>query len=191
MAHCDDLFQMMQADRGRFSYLPDDPDVSMEEHRCLFEARVNSADPLFYAILEKSTGCCKGRLSYMRMVPQHGVLEIGHIYFGPDISRRRIATEAVYLLLQHAFDDLGYRRVEWKCNNDNSASKNAAIRFGFRPEGVFRKHMVVKGLNRDTAWFAMLDDDWKLMKKNYENWLDESNFHLNGNQVNSLVRPQL
>ena len=114
------------------------------------------------------------------------MIEIGNIYWGPTIARRAAATEALYLAARHVFDDLGYRRFEWKCNNLNEPSKKAALRFGFAHEGVFRQHMVVKGLNRDTAWFAMIDKDWPALRAGYEAWLAPENFDAEGRQKRRL-----
>jgi RimJ/RimL family protein N-acetyltransferase len=124
--------------------------------------------------------------SFMRMVPEHGVIEIGHIWFAPEIQRTRQATEAIFLLARHAFDDLGYRRLEWKCDSLNGPSRRAAERFGFTYEGVFRQHMVVKGRNRDTAWFSMTDGEWPIRRLAFEAWLEPDNFDDSGRQRESL-----
>jgi len=131
---------------------------------------------LFFAAVDPATGRAEGRLALMRIDPANGVIEIGHILFGPRLARTRAATEAVFLLTRHIFDDLGYRRFEWKCDDRNEPSKRAALRFGFTPEGVFRQHMVVKGESRDTAWFSMLDREWPARKRIFERWLDPDNF---------------
>jgi RimJ/RimL family protein N-acetyltransferase len=123
----------------------------------------------------------------MRIDTTHGVIEIGSILWGPAIARSRVATEALYLFARHAFEALGYRRFEWKCHNGNEPSKRAAIRFGFTYEGLFRQHMVVKGENRDTAWYAMIDIDWPLIRAGYERWLDPTNFEEAGQQRRSLA----
>jgi RimJ/RimL family protein N-acetyltransferase len=114
------------------------------------------------------------------------VIEVGGIYWGPGIARSRVTTEALYLHARYIFDDLGYRRFEWKCNDRNEPSKRAAERFGFTFEGVFRQHMIVKGESRDTAWFAMLDGDWPRLKAGYERWLDPANFDADGTQKSKL-----
>ena len=121
-----------------------------------------------------------GVASYLRMEPEHGVIEIGHIWFGTPLQRTTAATEAIYLLGKHAMEDLGYRRFEWKCNALNQKSRRAAERFGFTFEGVFRQHMVVKGRNRDTAWYALLDHEWPRVRAAFERWLDPTNFDANG-----------
>jgi RimJ/RimL family protein N-acetyltransferase len=122
----------------------------------------------------------------MRITPEHGVIEVGNILWGPRIARTRIATEALFLHARHVFDDLAYRRFEWKCNSLNEPSKRAAQRFGFTFEGVFRQHIVAKGANRDTAWFAMLDCEWPALRESYERWLDPANFDEAGRQRRSL-----
>ncbi len=122
----------------------------------------------------------------MRITPEHGVIEIGGIYWGPAIARTRIATEALFLHARYVFDDLGYRRFEWKCNDLNAPSKAAALRFGFTFEGVFRQHMIVKGANRDTAWFSMLDSEWPAIRARFERWLNPANFDADGSQLSPL-----
>jgi RimJ/RimL family protein N-acetyltransferase len=122
----------------------------------------------------------------MRIVPEHGVIEIGHIWFAPALQHTRRATEAIYLMARHAFDDLGYRRLEWKCDSLNEPSRRAAERFGFVYEGVFRQHMVVKGRNRDTAWFSIVDGEWPTVRAAFEAWLARENFDAEGRQRKSL-----
>ena len=122
----------------------------------------------------------------MRIVPEHGVIEIGSIYWGPAIARTPRATEALYLFARHIFETLGYRRFEWKCNDRNEPSKRAAKRFGFTYEGLFRQHMIAKGENRDTAWFSMLDSEWPERKATFERWLEPSNFDASGQQKTPL-----
>lgn len=169
-------------------------------HRYLFEAptdratfadwlaaKAASEDPLYFAVIDRATGRCEGRQTFMRIDTTHGVIEIGSILWGPAIARSRVATEALYLFARHAFEALGYRRFEWKCHNGNEPSKRAAIRFGFTYEGLFRQHMVVKGENRDTAWYAMIDIDWPLIRAGYERWLDPTNFEEAGQQRRSLA----
>jgi RimJ/RimL family protein N-acetyltransferase len=123
----------------------------------------------------------------MRIVPEHGVIEIGSILWGPGMARSRLATEALYLAARHVFEDLGYRRFEWKCNDRNEPSKRAALRFGFRPEGVFRQHMWAKGANRDTAWFALLDNEWRGLAPGYQRWLAAENFDAAGRERRKLA----
>ncbi len=143
-------------------------------------------DPLFYAIIDLESGKVAGRQALMRMDVANGSIEIGSIYWGPLLSRKRGATEACYLFMKHAFEDLGYRRFEWKCNDHNAPSKRAAERFGFACEGVFRQHMVIKGESRDTTWFSIIDSEWPALKAGYESWLDSANFDSAGQQLSSL-----
>jgi RimJ/RimL family protein N-acetyltransferase len=145
-----------------------------------------SEDPLFFAILDSVSGRAVGYASFMRIEPVHRVIEVGSILFTPHLQRTTLATEAMYLMARHVFDDLGYRRYEWKCNALNAPSRRAALRLGFTFEGIFRQHMIVKGGNRDTAWFSMLDSEWPLRKANFERWLDLSNFSADGKQKISL-----
>jgi RimJ/RimL family protein N-acetyltransferase len=128
-----------------------------------------------------------GYASYMRMEPAHGVVEVGNILLSPRLQRTRAATEAMYLMARHVFEDLGYRRYEWKCNAENEPSRRAALRLGFSFEGIFRQHMVIKDRNRDTAWYAMLDHEWPARKRAFEAWLDASNFDSSGIQRKKLT----
>jgi RimJ/RimL family protein N-acetyltransferase len=170
----------------RFTWLFETPPASPDDLRVWTNKAEASLDPLFFALIDQATGRVAGRQSLMRIDQTHGVIEIGNIYWGPTIARKPAATEALYLAAAHVFDDLGYRRFEWKCNNDNEPSKKAAIRFGFQAEGVFRQHMVAKGLNRDTAWFAMTDKDWQTLRPAYDTWLDPGNFDAEGTQRRKL-----
>jgi RimJ/RimL family protein N-acetyltransferase len=174
------------ADR-RFRYLPYGPFVAFDEFKAWLDQRAETADPLFYAVVDLKTDTPRGMASYLRMVPEHGVIEIGHIWFSPALQRTREATEAIYLMSRHAFDDLGYRRLEWKCDALNEASRLAATRFGFTYEGTFRQHLVVKGRNRDSAWFSMLDGEWPRIRAAFEAWLAPENFDDAGVQRHSLA----
>jgi len=146
-----------------------------------------STDPLFYAIVDRASGVPLGLGSYLRMVPQHGVIEVGHLLFTPRLQRTRQATEAIYLWARHAFDDLGNRRLEWKCNALNAPSRRAAERFGFIFEGQFRRHMAVKGRNRDTAWYSITAEEWPTRRDAFEAWLSPDNFDPSGRQLRSLA----
>ena len=168
-------------------HLPYGPFASQEEFTSWLDHRAASDDPLFFAVVEWESMRALGMASFMRMVPEHGVIEIGHIWFAPSIQRTRKATEAIFLLAGHAFDDLGYRRLEWKCDSLNEPSRRAAERFGFVYEGVFRQHMVVKGRNRDTAWFSMTDGEWPVRRTAFKAWLSPENFDENGRQRRSLA----
>jgi RimJ/RimL family protein N-acetyltransferase len=163
-----------------WTYMGDGPYASLEEMRRSLQALAASEDPLYFALVRD--GRALGRASYMRIAPEFGVIEIGNIVFGPELQRTTAATEAIYLMARHAFDDLGYRRLEWKCNALNAASRNAADRLGFTFEGVFRQHMIVKGRNRDTAWYAIIDADWPPIRAGLEAWLDPGNFDDDGVQ---------
>jgi RimJ/RimL family protein N-acetyltransferase len=162
------------------------PFAGQDEFTAWLEQRAVSMDPLFFAVVDMATMRAQGMASYMRMVPEHGVIEIGHIWFAPVLQRTPQATEAIFLLASNAFDALGYRRLEWKCDAHNERSRRAAERFGFTYEGVFRQHMVVKGRNRDTAWYAMTDGDWPLRRAAFKAWLAAGNFDPSGHQRESL-----
>ena len=170
----------------RFAYLPVDPPASIDVTRAWIAGQQGLADPILFAVVDKSSGKAGGWQQLMRIVPEHGVIEVGYVYWGPGVARTRLATEALYLQARYVFDELGYRRFEWKCNDRNAPSKAAAARFGFTFEGVFRQHMIVKGASRDTAWFAMLDGDWKRLRTEYERWLDPSNFDAASQQKTPL-----
>lgn len=144
-----------------------------------------SNDPLAFAVVPAG-GEPAGLVTYLRIEPATGSIEIGHIWYGARIQRSPVTTEAVYLLAKHAFDDLGYRRFEWKCHNRNERSKRAALRFGFTFEGVFRNHMIVRGRNRDTAWFSIIREEWPAIRDAFEAWLDPANFDASGQQIRTL-----
>ena len=187
--HGDTLFASTVAPGAddRFRYLPDEPPAGRAAFDAWIAQAEASADPLFYAVVDRETGRAEGRQTLMRITPDHGVIEIGNILWGPGMARTRLATEALYLFARYVFDDLGYRRFEWKCNARNMPSRRAAERFGFAFEGIFRQHMIVKGQSRDTAWFAMIDDDWPRLKSGYERWLDPGNFDAAGRQRETLA----
>jgi RimJ/RimL family protein N-acetyltransferase len=186
--HGDTLFaaSMAPGAETRFRWLFEAP-----QPRDVFDAwlarMAASDDPLVFAVIDRATGRCEGRQSFMRITPEHGVIEIGSILWGPAIARTRVATEALYLFARHAFETLGYRRFEWKCDARNAPSIAAAGRFGFEHEGVFRQHMVVKDDSRDTAWFAMLDRDWPRLRAAFDTWLAAGNFDADGRQRERLA----
>ncbi|MFA6547083.1 MAG: GNAT family protein [Limisphaerales bacterium] len=157
--------------REIWRYLWHGPFAGEAEFRDWLRGVQDGADPLFFTVTSKQGGRRVGMISIMRITPAHGVAELGHIWYGLAAQRTPVNTESVFLLLRHLFDDLGYRRVEWKCDAQNARSRAAALRLGFQFEGLFRQHMIVKGLNRDTTWFAMLDTDWPARKANFERWL--------------------
>ncbi|MBX3566845.1 MAG: GNAT family N-acetyltransferase [Rhizobiaceae bacterium] len=171
---------------GRFRWLPETPAESRAAFQPWLDRAAASEDPLFFTVIDKASGTIAGRQTLMRIDPGNGAIEIGNIYWGPAVSRRPAATEAQFLFMKYIFDDLGYRRYEWKCNNRNEPSKRAAERFGFAFEGVFRQHMIVKGENRDTAWYSIIDTEWPALKRAYEAWLDPSNFDAAGAQRKRL-----
>jgi len=186
--HGDDLFQIASQpdEQEKFRYLPDYQPKSREEFEHFMHQSCASTDPLFFAAIDKESGRVGGRLSLLRIDTRMGVIEVGHIYWGADMRGSRQATEAQFLLADYIFSKLGYRRYEWKCDNENTASKNAALRLGFDYEGLFRQHRVTKGKNRDTAWFAMLDSDWVKLRPTYIAWLDPDNFDKAGRQKTRL-----
>ena len=193
--HGDGLFAASSVeDAGqRFAWLPDHPPESRADFQPWLERAEASADPMYFAVIDKASGRVAGRQTLMRIDAANGVAEIGNIYWGPEISRRPATTEAFYLFARHIFDDLGYRRYEWKCNDNNAPSKRAALRFGMKAEGLFRQHIVVKGANRDTAWFSMIDGEWPLNRAAFEAWLSPENFDAEGRQRRRLgdIRAEL
>lgn len=170
----------------RLRWVTDHAPTRPEETLAWVRRAIAADDPLFFAVVDRATGRCGGRQSLMRITPEHGVIEIGFIVWGPGVARTRLATEAFFLHARHAFDDLGYRRFEWKCDDANESSKAAALRFGFQPEGVFRRHMRVRGRDRNTAWFSILDSDWPALRNEFERWLNPSNFDERGAQRTPL-----
>jgi RimJ/RimL family protein N-acetyltransferase len=169
-------------------YMNEGPYAGLAEYEAAFSQKQKSLDPLFLAIIDNATGHPVGQASYLRIEPAHRSIEVGHIIFTPALQRSPGATEAMYLMARHVFNDLGYRRYEWKCNALNQPSRRAALRLGFTFEGIFRQHMIVKGRNRDTAWFSMLDSEWPQLQSNFEQWLAPSNFDAAGQQRLSLSR---
>ena len=170
----------------QWRYMSEGPFASLADFDAAFDRNAGSTDPLFFAIVDNATGVTVGQASYLRIEPRHRVIEVGNIIFTPALQRSSGATEAMYLMARHAFEDLGYRRYEWKCNALNQPSRRAALRLGFVFEGVFRQHMIIKGRNRDTAWFSMVDSEWPLRRANFERWLAPSNFDFAGRQILSL-----
>ncbi len=187
--HGDELFEAGSgpAADDLWRYLWDGPYGDRASFEAWLTRAVATEDPLFFAIRDRKSGRVEGRFAFLRIDPVNGVIETGHILFGPRLARTPAATESIYLQARHVFDDLGYRRFEWKCDNANERSKRAALRFGFRFEGVFRQHMIVKGRNRDTAWFAMLDHEWPARREAFERWLASDNFDADGRQRMSLA----
>lgn len=186
--HAEGLFAASATADGeeRFRWLGEGAPTTPDAFRQWLEKVEASADPLWFTVIDKASGVIAGRQTFMRTDTANGVTEIGNILWNPPVARKPAATEALYLFARHAFDDLGYRRFEWKCNNRNSPSKRAALRFGFTFEGVFRQHLIVKGLSRDTAWFSIIDSEWPLLRAAFEAWLDPANFDASGNQRERL-----
>jgi RimJ/RimL family protein N-acetyltransferase len=173
-------------DPAIWTYLPDGPYEGPGQLREMLAWAESSEDPLYFTLAGLPDERPLGLASYLRITPEFGVIEIGHIWFGVPLQRTTAATEAIYLLARHAFEDLGYRRLEWKCNALNAASRSAAERFGFSFEGVFRNHQVIKGRNRDTAWYAITDADWPVIGSAFRAWLSPDNFDDEGVQLRRL-----
>jgi RimJ/RimL family protein N-acetyltransferase len=184
--HAAGLWNAVQGRDEVWQWLFDGPYASQADLTRDIAEKQSASDRIFYAIIPAATGTVAGYASFMRMDPAHGVIEVGNIMLSPALQRTTAATEAMYLMARHVFD-LGYRRYEWKCNAENLPSRRAAARLGFTYEGIFRQHMVIKGRNRDTAWFSMLDHEWPARKAAFEAWLDPANFTPEGAQRNPLT----
>jgi RimJ/RimL family protein N-acetyltransferase len=186
-SHGAPLWQAVQGHDSVWQWLFDGPFASQSDFNADIGGKQEASDRIFYAIVPADTGRALGYASYLRMEPAHGVIEVGNIMLSPSLQRTTAATEAMYLMARHVFEDLGYRRYEWKCNALNEPSRRAAQRLGFTFEGIFRQHMIIKGRSRDTAWFAMMDHEWPARKAAFEAWLDPANFDSNGQQRRSLT----
>jgi RimJ/RimL family protein N-acetyltransferase len=186
--HAADLYEVSTMPGGveRYRWLFSNAPGSLAEMEARIEKARTETDPSYVAVIDKASGKAVGQQGWMRIRPEHGSIEIGGIYWGLPMARTPLATEALFLFARHAFDDLGYRRFEWKCNYRNEPSKAAATRFGFQFEGVFRQDMIMKGVNRDTAWFSILDREWPAMRAEYERWLSPDNFDADGQQKSRL-----
>ena len=178
---------MADLDGVVWDYLPYGPFDSLDAFRAFLTETCLGRDPLFYAIIDLASGRAVGMASYLRIDPPNGVIEVGHINYSPALQHSPAATEVMYLMMRQVFDGWGYRRYEWKCNDLNARSKNAARRLGFTFEGVFRQAVVSKGRNRDTAWFSILDSEWQQAKLAFESWLEAANFDDDGCQRKSLA----
>jgi RimJ/RimL family protein N-acetyltransferase len=187
-AHGDALWEATHgpSNDGLWTYLFEGPFAARGEFDAHLRKKAASDDPLFFAILDRRSARALGYASYMRIEPAQRVIEVGSILYTPALQRTAAATEAMYLMARHVFEDLGYRRYEWKCNALNEPSRRAALRLGFRFEGIFRQHMIVKGRNRDTAWYSMLDSEWPARRAAFERWLSPENFDESGAQKSSL-----
>ena len=183
--HGAQLYQSFADDDAVWEYLPYGPFHSAAQYIRWVKEQSLLSDPYFYAIRDLATNKLGGVASYLRIDPTNGVIEVGHINMSPSLQKTRAATEAMFLMMQWAFE-AGYRRYEWKCNAQNMASRRAASRYGLSYEGVFRQHMIVKGRNRDTAWFAAIDAEWPALFEAFKAWLHPSNFDAQGQQRESL-----
>lgn len=195
LSHAESLWQAQQQDAAGqlWTYLPYGPFESLAAYQAWIAQQLTHSDPQFYALCCPVSGQALGVAAYLRIEPKHGVLEIGHLYFSPGLQRSRAATEALWLLLDKAFR-LGYRRVEWKCNSLNWPSRRAAQRLGFSYEGLFRQAMVVKGHNRDSCWYSMLDNEWPALNAQFCAYLHPANFDEAGQQrvaLSALTRAQI
>jgi RimJ/RimL family protein N-acetyltransferase len=185
--HAADLFAVL-ADNGdeSWTYLPYGPFNSCNEFCDWLKKMLAEADTQLYVILDRKTHAPIGICGYLRINPEYGVIEVGHLHFSKLLKRSPAATEAMYLMMRRAFEQLKYRRYEWKCNSLNQASRNAAERLGFKFEGIFRQHFVVKNHNRDTAWFSIIDSEWPALKERFQKWLAPNNFDTQGKQITAL-----
>ncbi|MFN7972838.1 MAG: GNAT family protein [Acidobacteriota bacterium] len=181
------------ADGRTYTYLAYGPFATLASYREWMAAECVSDDPLFFAIVDRALGRPLGVASYLRIAPASGSIEVGHIHYAPRLQRSIVATEAMYLMMRNAFE-LGYRRYEWKCDALNAPSRAAARRLGLSYEGIFRQATVIKGRNRDTAWYAAIDAEWPALRAAFESWLDPANFDERGKQrvsLSALTRPIL
>lgn len=188
--HGSDLFALSHdGDKAHdlWTYMPYGPFNDAAAFESWLRGCAAAADPIFFAVRDQQSGRAAGMASYLNVHPENGVIEIGHIWFAPVLQGTRQSTEALFLMIGHALDDLRYRRVEWKCNALNEDSRRAALRLGFTFEGIFHQHMIVKGRNRDTAWFSILDREWPDIRANFEAWLSPDNFDPQGRQRQSLA----
>jgi RimJ/RimL family protein N-acetyltransferase len=185
--HTGALWPAVRGHGELWTWLAEGPFATQAELRQSIEQKRAATSTVFLAIVPAMTGKPAGWASYMRIEPAHGVVEVGNIMMSPSLQRTTAATEAMYLMASYVFETLGYRRYEWKCNALNLPSRRAALRYGFTFEGIFRQHMVIKDLSRDTAWFSMLDCEWPARKRAFEAWLDPANFNEKGQQRESLA----
>ncbi|MDR5805671.1 GNAT family protein [Caballeronia sp. LZ001] len=185
-AHAQDLFHAY-SEPSDWTYLFTGPFKEFAAFRTYLTQAAASADPMHYAVIDKSSGKAVGTFALMRIEPVHGVIEVGSVTFSPLLKQTRISTEAQYLLMRYVFEALQYRRYEWKCDSLNAPSRKTALRLGFEFEGIFRQAIVYKGRNRDTAWYSIIDKDWPTVRAAYERWLADDNFDADGKQRASLA----
>eukprot|EP01099_Mayorella_cantabrigiensis_P008141 TRINITY_DN7504_c0_g1_i1.p1 TRINITY_DN7504_c0_g1~~TRINITY_DN7504_c0_g1_i1.p1 ORF type:complete len:251 (-),score=60.92 TRINITY_DN7504_c0_g1_i1:129-842(-) len=184
--HSEALFQAFELDRSGWTYLRYGPFDKLSDFQEWLTNVSTLQDPLFFTVLDAKTMSPVGLASYLRIQPEHGVIEVGHLHFSKHLRRSAAATESMYLMMYRAFEELGYRRYEWKCDSLNEPSRQAAQRLGFTYEGRFRQDVVVKGRSRDTDWFSIVDHEWPNLKRKFEGWLAEQNFDQNGQQKQPL-----
>ncbi|MEZ4520234.1 MAG: GNAT family protein [Thermomicrobiales bacterium] len=187
--HGDDLYELSHGESGSadiWDYLPYGPFPDGASFHGWLRTCASTSDPMFFAVRDAASGRTSGMASYLNIVPLHGSIEIGHIWFSPAIQASTATTEALYMMMRYAMTDLRYRRLEWKCNALNAASRRAANRLGFQYEGTFYNHVIVKGNNRDTAWYSIIDSEWPSIEQGFENWLSPENFDEDGRQRRSL-----
>lgn len=186
--HAAALFATYQLaeDTRSWTWLLREPDANVEEYTAWVESVCELSDPMHFTVIDNQTQVPVGTLALMRIDPKNGVIEVGHVNFSPLLSRTPMSTEAQYLLMRYVFETLGYRRFEWKCNSLNEPSRRAALRLGFQYEGRFRQALVVKGHNRDTDWFSIIDNEWKALDRAFQNWLAADNFSADGKQIKTL-----
>jgi RimJ/RimL family protein N-acetyltransferase len=185
--HASDLWAAFAGHDRVWTYISTDgPFADPDDFAAFIAKRAAAEDPYAYAIID-AQDCAVGYFTLLRIVPQHRVIEVGHVLYSPALQRTPLGTEAQYLLARYIFETLGYRRYEWKCDALNAASHRAALRYGFIYEGTFRQYMIAKGRNRDNAWFSMLDSEWPARKRNFERWLSPDNFDAQGVQRVSLA----
>jgi RimJ/RimL family protein N-acetyltransferase len=191
--HADDLHAAYaQAPDGRdWTYLGVERPVDLPGALAHLERAAQSADPMHFAVIDRLSGRAVGTLALMRIDPANGAIEVGSVNFSPLLKHTPMSTEAQYLLMKLAFDELGYRRYEWKCDNFNEPSKRAALRLGFQFEGIFRQAVIYKGRSRDTAWFSITDGEWPAVRAALERWLAPENFDAQGGQRMALDRFRL
>ena len=185
--HGKDLFAATLGADSTWHYLPYGPFAGQDEFRRWLDDRAALDDPLYFTIVDRAARAARGVATLMSILPEQGVIEIGHIWFSPQLQRTPQATEAIFMMSRYAFDDLGNRRLEWKCDAANLQSRRAAERFGFTFEGIFRQHRVIKGRNRDTAWYSITDGEWPSRRTAFEAWLAPANFDSAGGQRRSLA----
>jgi RimJ/RimL family protein N-acetyltransferase len=186
--HAADLFaaNSLDAEGRNWTYLPVGPFADFGSYRAWLERVAAGEDPLFHTIVDLATGKAVGVAAFMRIDRGNGVIEVGNINYSPLLQRKPAATEAMYLMMRRAFDELGHRRHEWKCDSLNAPSRAAALRLGFQFEGIFRQAAVNKGRNRDTAWYSIIDSEWPALKRAFEAWLAPENFDAEGKQKRPL-----